>query len=167
MKTIKDYHDLYLKYDVLLLTDVFEKFRNNTLKSYELYPSDYLSAPGLSWDAMLKMTKVKLELIIDPDIYIFFEKGKRGGISYISNRNSKANKKYLMSYYSKQESTHIIYLDANNLYGYGMSKFLPRNGFKWIDSKEINILVIFQKDVFLRLILNIQTSYENSIMTIL
>ena len=88
MKTIKDYHDLYLKYDVLLLTDVFEKFRNNTLKSYELYPSDYLSAPGLSWDAMLKMTKVKLELIIDPDIYIFFEKGKRGGISYISNRNS-------------------------------------------------------------------------------
>ena len=69
-----------------------------------------------------------------------------------------------MSYYPKQESTHIIYLDANNLYGYGMSKFLPRNGFKWIDSKEINILVIVQKDASLKLILNIQKNYENSMM---
>ena len=72
-----------------------------------------------------------------------------------------------MSYYPKQESTHIIYLDANNLYGYGMSKFLPRNGFKWIDSKEINILVIVQKDASLKLILNIQKNYENSMMIIL
>ena len=72
-----------------------------------------------------------------------------------------------MSYYPEQESTHIIYLDANNLYGYGMSKFLPRNGFKWIDSKEINILVIFQKDASLKLILNIQKNYENSMMIIL
>ena len=131
---MKDYHDLHLKCDALLLTDVFENFRNNILKSYELYISHYLSAPGLSWDAMLKMTKVKLELIIDPDMYIFFEKGKRGGISYISDRNSKANKKYLMSYDPKQESTHIIYLDTNSFYGYAMSKFLPTNGFKWIDS---------------------------------
>ena len=72
-----------------------------------------------------------------------------------------------MSYYPKQESTHIIYLDANNLYGYGMSTFLPRNGFKWIDSKEINILVIVQKDASLKLILNIQKNYENSMMIIL
>ena len=79
---------MHLKCDALLLTDVFENFRNNILRSYELYPSHYLSAPGLSWDAILKMTKVKLELIIDPDMYIFFEKGKRGGISYISDRNS-------------------------------------------------------------------------------
>ena len=72
-----------------------------------------------------------------------------------------------MSYYPKQESTHIIYLDANNLYGYGMSKFLPRNGFKWIDSKEINILVIVQKDASLKLIFNIQKNYENSMIIIL
>ena len=72
-----------------------------------------------------------------------------------------------MSYDPKQESTHIIYLDTNSFYGYAMSKFLPTNGFKWIDSKKINILVIFQKDVFLKLILNIQTSYKNSIMIIL
>ena len=59
MKTMKDYHDLYLKCEVLSLADVFEKFRNNSLKNYRLYPSHYLSAPGLSWDAMLKMTKVE------------------------------------------------------------------------------------------------------------
>ena len=86
MKTMKDYHDLYLKWDVLLLADVFKKFRNNSLKNYGLWPSHYLSAPALSWDAMLNMSKTKLELISDPGMYIFFEKGMRGGVSYISNR---------------------------------------------------------------------------------
>ena len=75
MKTVKDYYDLYLKCDVLSLADLFEKFRNNSLKNYGLCPSHYLSAPGVSWDAILKMTKGKLELIPDPDMYIFFEKG--------------------------------------------------------------------------------------------
>ena len=87
-----------------------------------------MSAPVLSWDAMLNMTKVKLELILDSDMYIFFEKGMRGGVSYISNRYSKANNKYLKSYDPKQESKHIIYFDANNLYGYEMPKFLPTTG---------------------------------------
>ena len=67
MKTMKNYHDLYLTCDVLLVP-VFESFRNNSLKNYGLCPSYYLSAPGLSWDAMLKMTKVELELIPDPDM---------------------------------------------------------------------------------------------------
>ena len=122
MKTMKDYHDLYLKCHVLLLADVFEKIRNNSLQNYGLYPSHYLSAPG--WDAMLKMTKNEPELITDPDIYILFEKGTRGEISYISNRYRKVNNKYLISHDSKQESKHITYLDANNLYGYAMSKIL-------------------------------------------
>ena len=74
-----------------------------------------MNAPGLSWDAMLKMAKIKLELIADPDMYIYFEKGTRAGISYISNKYSKASKKYLKSYDPKQESKHIIYLDASNL----------------------------------------------------
>ena len=90
METMKDYHDLYLKCDVSLLADVFEKCKNNGLKNYGLCPSHYLRAPGLSWDAMLKMTKTKLEPIIDPDMYIFFEKGTGGGVSYISNRYSKS-----------------------------------------------------------------------------
>ena len=82
------------------------QFRNNSLKIYGLCSSRYSSAPGLSWDAMLKMTKIKLELTIDPDMYIFFEKGTRGGISYNSNRYSKANNKYLKSYDPKQETKH-------------------------------------------------------------
>ena len=79
---------------------------------------------------MLNMTKVKLELISDPDMYIFFENSMRGGVSYISNRYSKANNKYLKSYDPKEEAKHIIYLDANNFYGYSMSKFPPTSGFK-------------------------------------
>ena len=94
---MKDYHDLYLRCDVLLLADVFEKFRDNSLKNYGLCPSHYLSAPGLSWDAVLEMTKAKFELIIDPGMYIFFEKVKIGKI-YISNRYSKSNNKYLNSF---------------------------------------------------------------------
>ena len=139
MKTMGDYHDLHLKCDVSFLADEFEKFRNNSLKNYGPCPSHYLSSPGFSWDAMLKMTKIKLELIPDPDMYIFFEKGTRGGISYIFNRYGKAYNKYIKSYDPKQESKHIIYLDANNLYGYAMSKFLPRSRFKWLDLKEFDL----------------------------
>ena len=94
LKTIKDYQDLYLKCDVLLLIDVFKKFRNDSLKNYGFCPSHYLSAPRLSWDAMLKMTKIELELNPYPDMFIFFEKGVRSGISYSSNKYSKADNKY-------------------------------------------------------------------------
>ena len=107
IKTVKDYHDLYLKCDVLLLADV----RNNSFKNYGQRPSYYLSIPALSWDAMVDMTKVKLELIPDLDMYILFQKSTR--VSYISNSYSK----YLKSYDSKQESKHTIYLDASNLFG--------------------------------------------------
>ena len=82
MKTIKDYHKLYLKCDILLLADAIEKFRNNSLKNYGLCPSHYLSAPGLSWETMLKVTKIKLELIPDPDMYIFWERYKRWNFLY-------------------------------------------------------------------------------------
>ena len=122
-----------------IIADVFEKIENNSLRNYRLCPSHYLSAPALSWDAVLNMTKVELELISDPDMYIFFEKGTRGGVSYISNRCSKVNNKYLNLMTQKQEQKHFIYLDANNLYGYAMSKFLPTSSFKWIDPKEFDL----------------------------
>ena len=138
MKTMNDYHNLYLKYGVLPLADIFEKFRNNNLKDYGLCPSHYLSAPALSWVAKLNMTKVELELVSDPDMYMFFEKCMRGEVSYISNRY-KANNKYLKSYDPKQGSKHITYLYANNLYGYTMSKILPTSGLKWIDPKEFDL----------------------------
>ena len=88
MKIIKDYHNVYLKCDVLLLGDVCEKFRNSNLR-HELYLSHYLSAPALSWDAELNMTKVDLEFTSDADMYLFFEKGMRGGVSYISEDIAK------------------------------------------------------------------------------
>ena len=94
MKTMEDYHDLYLQCDVLLLAHVFEKFRNNGLKNYGLCPIHYLSALALSWDAMLNMTKVELEFIPDADMYILFEKGTRGRVFYITTRCSKASNKY-------------------------------------------------------------------------
>ena len=84
MKTIKGYHDLYLKCEVLLLANVL--FRNNNWKHYGLCPNHYWSAPGLCWDVMLKITKVRSKLIKDPGMYIFFEKVTMGGIYYIFNR---------------------------------------------------------------------------------
>ena len=90
-----------------------------------------MSASSLSWDAMFNTPKVKPKLISHPDLYIFFEKGMGGEVSYISNKYSKANKKYLKSYDPKQEPEHITYLYVNNLYGYALSKFLPTSGLKW------------------------------------
>ena len=109
MKNMVDYHDHYLKKDVLLLTDVFEKFIDTCLKYYELDPWHYFSAPGLSLDAMLKMTDVKLEKISDIDQYLFIEKGTRGGISYVGKRYVKANNKYMCDYDSNKQSAFITY----------------------------------------------------------
>ena len=100
---MKYYHELYLKCDILLLANVFEKYRKNISKNYGLHPNHYLSAPGLSWDAVLKMTKIELKLIPDPEMYIFFQKGTRGGIYYNSNRHCIDNNKYLKSYDVEQE----------------------------------------------------------------
>ena len=84
MKTMKDYYDLNLKWNVLLLTDEFKNFKNSSLKNYRLCLSHYLSASALSWDAILNITKVELELISDADMYSFFKKGMRGAVSYVS-----------------------------------------------------------------------------------
>ena len=124
MKAMKDYHDLYLKCDVFLLSDVFEKFRSNNWKNYGLCQGHYLRAPDLSWDDILNMTKVELELIPDPDMFMFFEKGMRGGVSYISNSIAKSATRYLKSYDPKKQSKHIIHLDANNLNSHVMPTFL-------------------------------------------
>ena len=112
-----DYHDHYLKKDVLLLADVFEKFIDTCLKFYKLDLCHYFSSPGLSWDAMLKMTGMRLEKIVDIDMYLFIEKGLRGGISYIAKRYSVANNKYMKYYDPKKLSKYISYFDMNNLDG--------------------------------------------------
>ena len=101
-----DCHDHYLKKDVLLMADVFEKFINTCLKLFGLDPCDYFSSPGLVWDAMLKMTGVKLEKISDIGKYLFIEKGLRGGIPYIAKRYAKANNEY-MNYYDSKNRQHL------------------------------------------------------------
>ena len=137
LKTMGDYHDLYLKSDILLLADVFENFRKTCLQYYKLDPCHYFTSPGLSWDAMLKMTNIKLELITDIDMFQFIEKGMRGGTSYIANRHGEANNKYMKTYNEKLPSKYIMYLDANNLYGWAMSQYLPTGNFKWLSQKQI------------------------------
>ena len=97
-KTFRDFHNHYFKKDILLLADIFENFISTILKYFNLDLCHYFSAPELSWDAMLKMTKVELEKISDADIHLFIEKGMRGGISYASKRYSKANNKYCLGY---------------------------------------------------------------------
>ena len=116
----------------MLLADVFEKFIDTWLKLYGLDPCHYFSSPGLSWNAMLKMTGVKLEEISDIEKYLFIEKGLRGGVSYIAKRYAKANNKHMKNYNPKKPSKFIIYLDMNNLYGWGLSGYLPYGGFKWL-----------------------------------
>ena len=118
----------------MLLADVFEKFIATCFKFYGLDPCHYFSSPGLSWDAMLKMTDVKLEKISDIDKYLFIEKGLRGGISYIAKKYAKANNKYMNDYDTGKPSTFITYLDMNNLYGWTMSEDLLYGEFKWIEN---------------------------------
>ena len=132
-----DYHELYMKTDVLLLADVFEVFRNVCMTNYGLDPAHYVSAPQLSWDAMLKNTECELQLISDPEMFRMLDKGIRGGICMISKRYAKANNKYLGELYDKTKPTsYIIYLDANNLYGWAMSQTLPTDGFYWLVKEE-------------------------------
>ena len=117
---IEDFHNHYLKKDVLLLADIFEKLIFTCLK-HKLDPCHCFSASGLSWDATLKMTRETLEKIIDPDKYMFFEQGMRGGVTCINKRYTKASK-----------NVNILYLDMNNLHGHAMSQYLPYANFKWV-----------------------------------
>ena len=133
-----DYHDLYVQSDTLLLADVFENFRDMCLKEYELDPAHFLSLPGLAWEACLKKNNVELELLTDYDMLLMVEDGIRGGICHSIHRYAKANNKYMKNYINNEELSYIQYLDANNLYGWAMSKKLPVNRFKWIDKNEIN-----------------------------
>ena len=165
LKNMGEYHNLYLKSDILLLADVFENFRKTCLEYYKLDPCHYFTSPGLSWDAMLKMTNIKLELMTDVDMFQFIEKGMRGGISYIANRYGKANNKYMKSYDEKAPSKYIMYLDANNLYGWAMSQYLPTGGFRWLTEKQINNLNLakYQEDSNKGLILEVDLEYPEGL----
>ena len=125
IKNLGQYHDLYLKTDVLLLTDVFEKFIGVCLKNYGLDPCHYISSPSWSWDAMLRYSSIKLQKIDNIDVHLFLENGMRVGVSYISKRYSKSD-----------ENTGIIYWDTNNLYYLAMIQDLPYFSFKFLSKEE-------------------------------
>lgn len=140
-KSFMDYHNLYLTSDVLLLADIWENFKNVCYKIYKLDVSYYYTSPGLSWDAFLKHTQeeyktkkgidFEIELLTDESMYLFVENNIRGGLSQISKRYAKANHQGLSSYDKTKMDEYILYLDANNLYGYAMCEYLPQNNFQW------------------------------------
>ena len=113
-----DYHKLYLKTDVLMLADIFERFRDICIAGdhYGLDPAHYVSAPQLSWDAMLKITGIELEQIADPEMFRTIDSGMRGGVCMISRRHAVANNPDMGArYHPDQPITHILYGDFNNL----------------------------------------------------
>ncbi|KAL4105173.1 hypothetical protein QTP88_020445 [Uroleucon formosanum] len=137
IQNMREFTSLYNKIDVLLSTDIIENFRDISLKNYKLDPMWYYTTPGFAWDCMLRMTNIKLDLLTDIDQILIFESGIQclSGLSQCSQRYSKANNKYMGDKFKKkEESIFLQYLDANNLYGWAMSKYLPTGDFKWVDN---------------------------------
>ena len=133
IRNLGQYHDLYLRTDVLLLTDVFENFRDLCLEYYGLDPAHYFTLPNFAWDAMLLKTGVEIDPLTDQEMYEMIEKGLRGGMCQVSHKEAKANNKYVgEDYDTETPSNYINYLDANNLYGLAMSMKLPIGKLKWI-----------------------------------
>ncbi|XP_030767535.1 uncharacterized protein LOC115891247 [Sitophilus oryzae] len=139
-QTLGEYSDIYLKSDVLLLTDVFENFREVCLQTYGLDPCQYFTAPSLSFDAALKTTSIELKLLTDLDMIHFFKHGIRGGVSQCSVRKAIANNKFMSIYDASKPTSYIMYLDATNLYGAAMSQYLPTGNFTWLTEEEISNL---------------------------
>ena len=161
LKNMGDFHDLYLKTDVLLLADVMENFRKLCEKHYELDPAHFFTIPGMAWDAMLKITGIELELLKDGQIemLLMIEKGIRGGISNAFKRYAKANNKFMKNFDPELKSSFIVYLDANNLYGWAMSKPLPVGGFEWMSEKELENWEEFVEEEGVGCILEVDLEY--------
>ena len=136
IRNLGEYHNLYLRTDVILLSNMFEAFRDTCLEHYSLNPAHFYTSPGFDWKACLKKTRVRLELLTDPDMLLMFERGIRGGIAQAVHRYSKANNKYIGEKFNpSEEISYLQYLDANNLYGWAMSQPLPTGRFRWVDVK--------------------------------
>ncbi|XP_050340230.1 uncharacterized protein LOC126766507 [Bactrocera neohumeralis] len=154
-----DYLLLYLKVDVLLLSDIFENFRKLCKGIYRLDPCQYYTSPGLSWDAMLKITRTELELFTDENMHNFILSGIRGGIVQCCKRHSVANNKYLSDYNATKPSNFIIYLDVNNLYGYAMSHNLPHSNFEWVENVDDFNVFSIPEDSLVGYILEVDLDY--------
>ena len=148
---------MYVQSNTLLFVDVFENFRKQCTEIYELEAAFFLSASRLSWQACLKKTEIRLELLTNIDMLLMVEKGTRGGICHAIHRYAKANNKYMKNYDKNIESSYVMYLDANDLYGWTMSQKLPVDGFKWIkkvsefDERFVKIMMeTVIRDIFLK-----------------
>ena len=138
IKNLGEYHHLYLKTDLILLANVFEALREVCLKNYGLEPAHFYTAPGLAWKTCLKKTKIRLELLLDPDMVLMFERGIRGGIT--QSVHKWANNPYMGSKFNPNEKVNYLqYLDANDLYRWAMPQPLPTGGFKWVKVKPAEI----------------------------
>ena len=133
IKNVGEYHDLYLKTDVILLANMFEAFRDTCLEHYKFDPAHFYTSPGLALKACLKKVEVKLELLTKPYMLLMFEHRIRGGITQVVHWYMKVNNKYMGD--SKGESSFLQYLDANNLYSWAMRQLLPTGGFTWVSKK--------------------------------
>lgn len=162
IKNLGEYSDLYLKTDVLLLADIFENFRDITMKTHKLDPCQYYTLPGLSWDSMLRYTEVRLELLQDYDMILMVDRGIRGGICQVSHRYIKANNKYTDEYDENEKSTFISYQDCTNLYGHAMSQPLPVDSFEWVDTEGFHLENI-TKDSEFGYILDVDIEYPSEL----
>ena len=164
IKTLGEYSDLYLKTDVLLLADVFENFRSTCLGAYGLDPAHYYTTPGRTWDAMLKCTGVTLELLSDIDMLMFVERGIRGGVSQCSNRYAKANNKFMEKGYNPdEEEKYLMYYDANNLYGWAMTQYLPHGNFSWVNDVNVPDFFNVPDDHSIGYILEVDLEYPKDL----
>lgn len=137
MKTLGEFHDLYVLTDCLLLCDTFQKFREMTMKNYKLDAAHFYTSPGLAWQAALKMSGITLDLLTNPFLYNMFELGIRGGVSMVSKKYGSANHSKINDFDEFQDNKHILYLDANNLYGWSMSQYLPTGLMHFLSDEEI------------------------------
>lgn len=138
IQTMGEYSDLYMKIDILLLSDIFESFRDLTIKNYGLDAASFFSAPGLSFSAAQKITGIRLELLSQIDMVLFFEAGVRGGLTSANLRYFEANNRYMNSFDQNKPISYLMYLDANNLYGWASNQALPTGGFAWMSEEEMH-----------------------------
>lgn len=163
IQNMEEYTLLYNQTDVLLLADIMENFRNVCMTTYNLDPAWYFTAPGLAWSAMLKSTNIELELLTDNEMRLMILNGIRGGVSQCSNRYAQANNPYMEDYNPSKPTSYLMYLDANNLYGWAMSQSMPYANFKWIEDVDSIDVMKISDDSETGLILEVDLEYPQQL----
>ena len=162
-KNLLDYSILYLKTDLCHLSDVFQKFSNFAHEKYNLDPKHSYTLPGFSWQSMLKLTKIELELISDPDMYLFLMDTIHGGIAVCNNKHVIADNKYINK--NTKNNKYLLYLDANNLYGFSMSQPLPYKNFNWSNNLTLDKIQTGIYEVDIKIPTNLHNKFKDYPLT--